>query len=135
MRRAFIFLLVAISLPASAIAEALIARTTIKAGEALTASNVDAASDDLPAERWHGKEVRRTVYAGQSIDVADLRAPRLVFRNRAADVRYISDGLEISLTGRVMNDASVGEVVEIMNLQSKKIIQGVVMEEGWILVQ
>ncbi len=135
MARSLVFLLFAASFNAHAMADALIARTTIKAGEALTAANTEDTSNTLASERWYGLEVRRTVYAGQEIDVAALRAPRLVFRNRTAEVRYVSDGFEISLTGRVMNDASAGDVVEIMNLQSKKLITGIVMEEGWILAQ
>jgi flagella basal body P-ring formation protein FlgA len=113
----------------------LVARRTIPAGEALSAENAEDTGGALPPEDWIGKEVRRTLYAGQIIDPTGLRSPRLVFRNRTAEVRFVAEGLEMSMTGRVMQDGGAGDIVEIMNLESKKLIQGIVTEEGWILAQ
>ncbi len=113
-------------------ADALVARDTIRAGEPLTHENTDASdgSSDLI-----GREVKRTIYAGQEILATNTRAARLVQRNQTVEVRYVSDGLQIAVTARAMGEAGAGEAVEAMNIGSRKIISGIVTPEGWILAQ
>ena len=48
-----------------------------------------------------GREVRRTIYAGQPIKAQDTRAARLVKRNQLVTLKYMNGPLEISLSGGV----------------------------------
>jgi flagella basal body P-ring formation protein FlgA len=115
----------------------LVATDVIRAGDQISESNVEAkdgvvADEDTPL---FGREVRRTVYAGQTIRATNTKAPRLVSRNQAVTVRYVSGGLEITMMGRAMADGVAGENISVMNTKSRELVQGTVTENGWILAQ
>lgn len=115
----------------------MVATDVIRAGDVVSMDNVEQSgegSTEVDADLI-GREVIRTVYAGQEIREPNTRAPRLVKRNQPVTVKYKAGALEISLTGRAMGEASVGEMVSVMNLDSKKIISGTVTQDGWILAQ
>ena len=50
-------------------------------------------------------------------------------------VKFVSGALEITTTGRAMGEATEDEAVAILNLNSKKIVNGIVQKDGWVLVQ
>lgn len=113
------------------------ANDLIRTGDIITSENVRPEGDV-----WHdehsaliGREVRRTVYAGQSIRPQDTQAPRLVKRNQIVTLKYMRGGLEISLTGRAMGEAGLDETVPVLNLQSRQIVEGTVQAGGWIWVK
>ena len=113
------------------------ANDLIRTGDIITSENVSPEGDV-----WHdehsallGREVRRTVYAGQSIRPQDTQSPRLVKRNQIVTLKYMRGGLEISLTGRAMGEAGLDETVPVLNLQSRQIVEGTVQAGGWIWVK
>lgn len=115
----------------------LVATDVIRAGDRISDSNSEAKDGyvtDDDATMW-GREVRRTVYAGQAIKASNTRSPRLVTRNQAVTVRYIAGGLEITMMGRAMADGSVGDNISVMNTQSREMVHGTVTANGWILAQ
>lgn len=115
----------------------LIATNVIRAGDPVTASNSKPATGDPAAdsEEIFGREVKRTVYVGQSITLVNTRPPLLVKRNQVVSIKYIRGGLEITTSGRAMGEASNNEAVTVLNQQSKQLVHGVVQEDGWVLVQ
>lgn len=115
----------------------LTANDLLRTGDIITSENVSPSGDV-----WHdehaallGREVRRTVYAGQTIRPQDTQSPRLVKRNQIVTLKYLRGGLEISLTGRAMGEAGLDETVPVLNLQSRQIVEGTVQAGGWIWVQ
>jgi len=118
-------------------ASSLVAAEVIRAGDTVTVANAelpdgaDAGTYDLFA----GREVKRTVYAGQPITLQNTQPARLVTRNQIVTIRYISGTLEISTTGRAMGEAAINETVSVLNLQSRQMVQGVVQADGWVLAQ
>ena len=116
---------------------ALKANDLIRTGDIITSENVSPDGDV-----WHdehsaliGREVRRTVYAGQTIRPQHTQSPRLVKRNQIVTLKYMRGGLEISLTGRAMGEAGLDETVPVLNLQSRQIVEGTVQAGGWIWVK
>ena len=101
-------------------ASSLVAKEVIRAGDTVTLI---------------GREVRRTVYVGQELSMDDTRPPRLIRRNQLVTVKFVSGALEITTTGRAMGEATEDESVAILNLNSKKIVNGIVQKDGWVLVQ
>ena len=132
MNRFFLMALAAICGP---LAEAQTARETIRAGDRLTPENTEFGVEDDGSADLLGREVKRTVYAGKNIDPANTRSPRLVQRNQSVEVRYLDSGLQISINARATGDAGAGETVEVMNVQTRKLITGIVTPEGWIIAQ
>ena len=132
--------LVALGLSAVAVfadASSLVAAEVIPAGDGVTVANAELRDGDGPEvyDLYAGREVRRTVYAGQPITLENTRSAHLVTRNQVVTIRYISGPLEISTSGRAMGDAALNETVSVLNLQSRQMVQGVVKADGWVLVQ
>lgn len=118
-------------------ASSLVASEVIRAGDVVTAANASAENGDAASmdTAMIGREARRTIYAGQAITADNTRPVRLVTRNQTVTLKYVSGGLEISTTGRAMGEAALNEPVTVMNLQSRKLVQGIVQENGWVLAQ
>lgn len=118
-------------------ASTLVAADVIRAGERITPDKVAVEGETAdPADKpILGREVRRTVYAGQAITLDNTRPARLVKRNQVVTVKYISGALEISLSGRAMEAAALGEPVTVLNLNSREMIHGIVQKDGWVLAQ
>ena len=132
--------LVALGLGAVAVladASSLVAAEVIPAGNGVTVANAELRDGDGPElyDLYAGREVRRTVYAGQPITFENTRSARLVTRNQVVMIKFISGPLEISTSGRAMGDAALNETVSVLNLQSRQMVQGVVKADGWVLVQ
>jgi flagella basal body P-ring formation protein FlgA len=125
------------SVAALADTSSLVAAEVIRAGDRVTVANAELREGDGPEvyERYAGREVRRTVYAGQPITFENTRSARLVTRNQVVTIKFISGPLEISTSGRALGDAALNETVSVLNLQSRQMVQGVVKADGWILVQ
>ena len=115
----------------------LVATDVIRAGDMVTTANVQTESGDvLPdSSPLIGREVRRTVYAGQAVTLDDTRPVRLVKRNQMVTLKFVTGGLEITTTGRAMGEAAADEPVAVVNLNARKIVNGIVQKDGWVLVQ
>jgi flagella basal body P-ring formation protein FlgA len=118
-------------------ASSLVAAEVIPAGDGVTVANAELRDGDSPEvyDLYAGREVRRTVYAGQPITFENTRSARLVTRNQIVMIKFISGPLEISTSGRAMGDAALNETVSVLNLQSRQMVQGVVKADGWVLIQ
>jgi len=114
----------------------LTAKDVLRSGEIITQYNASPPDDVWEDEHavLLGREVRRTVYAGQPIKEQNTRAPRLVKRNQLVTLKYVKGPLEISMNGRAMGEAAEGESVSVMNLESRQVVEGIVQAGGWIWV-
>ncbi|MFN3214045.1 MAG: flagellar basal body P-ring formation chaperone FlgA [Henriciella sp.] len=114
----------------------LTANEVLRAGSVITQENTSPADDvwqDQHAELL-GREVSRTIYAGQPIAAKDTRSPRLVKRNQLVTLKYMKGPLEITLTGRALGEAGLNERVPVLNLESRQTVEGIVQAGGWIWV-
>lgn len=118
-------------------ASSLVAAEVIRAGDRVSAANAvtDVGSAADADESLLGREVRRTIYAGQSITADNTRPPMLVKRNQVVTLKYISGALEITTTGRALGEAGLSETVSVLNPDSRQLVQGIVQEGGWVLAQ
>jgi len=115
----------------------LVASQLVRAGDILTEQNVEVSEgDDASAKQAVlGMAARRTIYPGQTIKPANVEPPSIVKRNQIVTIKYRYNGLEITTSARAMSDASASANVNVLNIQSKQIVSGVVQNEGWVLVQ
>jgi flagella basal body P-ring formation protein FlgA len=75
-------------------------------------------------EPFLGQETTRTIYAGATLRLRDVRSPILVRRNARVAMIYRFKGLEISAAGRALGPGSNGDTIEILNLESRKRVEG-----------
>ncbi|WP_300394438.1 flagellar basal body P-ring formation chaperone FlgA [Henriciella sp.] len=118
-------------------AASFVATDVIRAGDTVSLGNISTEEgNSAPADHpVIGREVRRTVYAGQEISMDNTQPARLVTRNQVVTIKYINGPLEITTTGRAMSEAAANEDVTVLNLQSRKMIHGIVQKDGWVLAQ
>lgn len=118
-------------------ASSLVAAEVIRAGDRVSEANAvtDAGTAADADESLLGREVRRTIYAGQSITADNTRPPMLVKRNQIVTLKYINGALEITTTGRALGEAGLSESVSVLNPDSRQLVQGIVQEGGWVLAQ
>ena len=114
----------------------LTANDVMRSGDIITIDNTSPPDDVWQQEHADllGREVRRTVYAGQSIRPQDTRSARLVKRNQLVTLKYVKGPLEITLTGRALGEAGLNESVPVLNLESRQTVEGIVQAGGWIWV-
>jgi flagella basal body P-ring formation protein FlgA len=127
-------------LPAQGRAQSLIElpvlARAVAAGERIAAADLDWIS--VPPSRLRptsvtaagqliGSEARRPLQPGRVLSEHDLRPSRLVVRGRPVQLIYSRPGLELHALGVAQADGALGELVEVLNLDSRRQLQGVVV--------
>lgn len=131
-------LLWALTLEAQALT--VTANSTLTRGTQISASDItlkdigSAPRADVLAH-YVGKELSRTVYRGSTIRDGDVKDPVLVRRNSRVSMIYRVGRLEISAAGRAIQEGSLGEMVTVINLDSRQKVDGVVTARGTVEMQ
>ncbi|MBI5262067.1 MAG: flagellar basal body P-ring formation protein FlgA [Bradyrhizobium sp.] len=86
-------------------------------------------------EKAIGMQLRRAMRAGSPVKAADLARPDLVQRDQSVTVIYRIPGLHLTARGKALESGTEGDVVSVMNLQSKRTLTGVVTGRGQVTVQ
>jgi flagellar basal body P-ring formation protein FlgA len=81
-----------------------------------------------------GLAARRPLNAGQMLRKADLMKPEIVRQNEPVTLVYEMPGILLTVRGKAVNSGSEGDVVNVINLQSNRTIQGTVIEPGRVKV-
>ncbi|HEV7409309.1 MAG TPA: flagellar basal body P-ring formation chaperone FlgA, partial [Bradyrhizobium sp.] len=71
-----------------------------------------------------GMQARRQLRAGQALRVTDLAKPDLVTRDQNVTLIYESSGLYLTIRGKALEGGTEGDVVNVLNLQSKRTVSG-----------
>lgn len=79
-----------------------------------------------------GRVLRRPVAAGVVLAPGLLDAPLLVRRGQAVTLEARSGGIAVQMAGIARGDGSQGERIEVENVSSGKVIQGIVKNEKTI---
>ena len=77
-------------------------------------------------------QMRRQLRAGQALRVADLAKPDLVQRDQTVTLIYQSAGLYLTIRGKALESGTEGDVVNVLNLQSKRTVSGIVIGRGQV---
>jgi flagella basal body P-ring formation protein FlgA len=90
---------------------------------------------DLAARRLAvGMQARKQLHAGQALKVADLAKPDLVQRDDNVTLIYESTGLYLTVRGKAIDNGTEGDAVNVINLQSKRTVSGVVIGRGQVAI-
>lgn len=81
-----------------------------------------------------GYRLRRPLAAGTVLTAADVQSPRLVRRGDSVVVVARAGGIEVRTSGKALGDAGAGERVNVENLSSRRMLQGVVRPGGEVEV-
>jgi len=105
----------------------------IERGDIEVSGNVNRSSHDVLAV-YIGQEMRRTIYAGAKLNASHVDKPTLVRRNTRVNMVYRIGRLEMSAIGRALDEGGDGDIISVMNLESKRRVQGLIRPDGTIEV-
>lgn len=78
-------------------------------------------------------EARRMLHAGEVFRADDVRHPVVVTRGETVTMLFEAPGVELSATGRAMNEGGVGDTVMVQNPASFRMINGVISAPGTVV--
>jgi flagella basal body P-ring formation protein FlgA len=81
-----------------------------------------------------GLAARRALRPGQPLYAADLMRPEIVQRNETVTILYEAPGLSLTLRGQAQDTGALGDSISVLNMQSKRVVQGVVSGPGRVTV-
>ena len=122
--------------------EAAVLARNIDRNEILKASDVlverrpkaEVGGDGASRARVIGMQARRQLRAGQALKVADLVRPDLVQRDQTVTLIYEAAGLYLTIRGKALDSGTEGDVVSVLNLQSKRTVTGTVIGRGQVAI-
>lgn len=122
----------------SGLADHIVTTRTIRANTVIAADDLrlvkGAKNGETDIHQLIGKEARVTIYAGRPIRTSELGQPAIVERNQIVPIIFTSNGLRITTEGRSLSRAGSGEVIRVMNLQSRNTVYGKVTSGGQVIV-
>lgn len=86
------------------------------------------------AEQVIGLAARRPLQPGQALRAADLMKPELVRQNETVTVLYDVPGISLSVRGKALESGAEGDLVNVLNVQSKRTMQGTVTGLGRVTI-
>ena len=81
-----------------------------------------------------GRALRNPVGPGRPLRASDLTQPQLVARNEVVTIVYEVPGITLTARGKANESGAEGEVIEVLNAQSKRAVHGVVAGPGRVVV-
>lgn len=86
------------------------------------------------AEEVVGKQLRRPIGSDLPFMLVDLTAPTVIARNQLVVMQLEGPGLALSAQGRAMGPAALGEIVPVMNLVSRSVVEAEAIGPGRVRV-
>lgn len=125
-------------LPLPALADAVVATRTLRAGMVVLPADVRIAADqDGPLGdpgQAIGLATRVMVSEGRPLRPEYLAAPILVARNQSVAIIYDKGPLRIEAEGRALTAGGAGQMVRVMNSSSRVTVTGRVLADGTVVV-
>ena len=90
--------------------------------------------DAATRDRAVGMQARQQLRAGHALKLADLAKPDLVQRDQSVTLIYESVGLYLTVRGKALEGGTEGDVVSVLNLQSKRTVSGTVIGRGQVSI-
>jgi flagella basal body P-ring formation protein FlgA len=130
--------------PAFAAETVLVPGRVIYPGETVTAAalkEVTLAEGKVPpahvvidVEALDGKVARRTLLPGRYIMSGSLREAYLVEKGAAVEMTFVAGALTIVASAVTLEAGAAGDLVKVRNVDTGKIVSGVVLADGTIRV-
>jgi len=89
---------------------------------------------ELQLQDLVGKSLTRPVGAGSMIKLSDLSDPILINRNDVVTILFRHGQLKLTVKGQALHSATRNQPVTVLNLMSKKTIQGIATDAGTVLI-
>ena len=98
-------------------------------------TKAEVGNDAASREQALGMQMRRPMRAGQPLRGADLVKPDLVQRDQSVTVIYETRGLYLTTRGKALDSGTEGDVISVLNPQSKRTLTGIVTGRGQVTIE
>lgn len=123
--------------PVAVLVRALARGETVKAGDVTLERRPKASLGDdstVALEAAVGLAARRALRAGQPLRQGDLGKPELVQKNETVTLIYEIPGVVLTIRGKAIDSGAAGDLVNVLNIQSKRTVQGTVIGPGRVSI-
>jgi flagellar basal body P-ring formation protein FlgA len=73
-----------------------------------------------------GLAARHQLRPGQPLHEADLMKPEIVQRSATVTIMFEAPGLTLTLRGQAQDSGALGDTIGVLNMESKRVVQGVI---------
>lgn len=94
----------------------------------------EVASDVVMPEQVVGLTTRRAMRAGTVLRPSDLTKMDVVNRNEAVTINYDAPGIALTLRGKATESGGVGDIINVLNMQSNRTVQATVTGPGRVVI-
>ncbi len=77
---------------------------------------------------------KRALRAGQAIRESDFAKREVIARNETVTISYEVPGIMVSIRGQALEPGAQGDLINVLNVQSKKTLQATVTGPGRVSV-
>lgn len=81
-----------------------------------------------------GMEARRALRVGQPVRTTDLQAPNLIEKGALVTMTFKAPGIQLTNVGRAMESGALGDVINVMNIKSRKTIMAEIVSTNQVSV-
>ncbi|HVV80465.1 MAG TPA: flagellar basal body P-ring formation chaperone FlgA [Pseudolabrys sp.] len=81
-----------------------------------------------------GMAARTVINAGRPMRTTELMKPELVERGESVTIIYQSPGLMLAVRGKASDGGAEGDMIDVVNLQSKRVVRGTIIGRGQVAV-
>jgi flagella basal body P-ring formation protein FlgA len=85
-------------------------------------------------EQAQGLSTKHALRAGQVIRQADVAKPELVARGETVTIMFQVPGIMVTILGKAVEPGALGDIIGVLNVQSKRTIQATVIGPGRVSV-
>lgn len=113
-----------------------VAKQDLKSGQIITRDDIQMNNivqetgrrriEPVNMEDLIGKEVKRSIRAGQHISQNDVQTQVMVAKGKIITLNFTKGGIMLSAKGKALENGGLGDTVRVMNTQSKSVVQGTV---------
>lgn len=115
---------------------------SLRQGEVVKGSDVtierrpkaEAGLEGVSPEQAIGLAARQPLRAGQALRQTDLMRPMVVQRNEPVTITYEVPGIMLTIRGKAAESGAVGDLVNVLNIQSNRTVQATVTGPGRVTV-
>lgn len=86
------------------------------------------------AEAAVGMSARRAMRVGDVLRQSDLGRPEVIARNDNVTITYQAAGIALTIRGKALESGSHGDVIQVLNVQSKRSLQATIAGPGHVVV-
>jgi flagella basal body P-ring formation protein FlgA len=94
----------------------------------------EVAADAAVRDAAIGMQTRQALRGGQVLRNGDLAKPDLVTRDQGVTLIYRTAGIYLTARGKALDTGAEGDVVSVLNLQSKRTVTGTVVGRGEVAI-